>query len=636
MPHSFITPGDALADCRPAHHAVETLLRKTLVAALIASLPLATPAAFAATKSDPNRAAPKAAAVDPAAAKAAQAQAAHLALQVLFDEAWESEARAAPEWATMRGDLRFNDKLSDRSAASLAARDAFARETLARAQAFDASALSDTDRVSLALFIYRYQQDVAMQAFAGWRTLTLGTLYGAQSALAGLARNVPVNNEAQVRQWLARLAAYPTRVEQEIAILRQGLALGWVTSKPVLARAIAQVEGQLTEDVTKSPVYEPFTRMTVDAGTKPNYQAQGQAALREHFYPAQRKLLAVLKDELAPKAPDGGSLSSYPGGDKVYDALILRNVTVALAAGDIHTTGLREAARIRAEMEKVKAEAGFEGDLAAFKKFLYSDPKFFNQSADELLDGYRAIAKRIDPELPKLFAQLPRSPYGIRGMPPYTGEGAADNYNGPSLDGATSGWFNANAIAFKRRPKWAMETLVAHETVPGHHLQISRQVELGELPNFRRQSQYSVFSEGWALYAETLGPQIGLFRDPYTRFGHLQAQMFRAARLVVDTGLHALGWSREKAIAYMIEQTGHDPVFMTAEVDRYYAQPGQALSYMMGQLKIKELRARAEVALGAKFDQRRFHNAVIDQGAMPLPLLEQRINAWILSEKAKS
>ena len=597
-------------------------LRPTLVAVLIASLHLAAPAA--------TKPAPKAVTTAPAADAAAKA---HQALHALFDAAWEAEARAAPEWASVRGDLRFNDKLADRSEAGIADRDAFARDMLARARTVDASLLSDTDRVSQALFVHRYQQEVALQAYPGWRTLTLGTLGGAHSALAGLARNVPVNNETQVRQWLTRLAAYPLRVDQEIAVLRQGLALAWVTSRPVLARAIAQVEGQLPEDVTKSPVYDPFTRMTVDAAVKASYQAQGQAALREHFYPAQRKLLAVLKDELLPKAPDSGSLASYPGGDKVYEALILRHVTLPLAAGDIHTTGLREAARIRAEMEKVKAEAGFDGDLAAFKKFLYSDPKFFNQSADELLDGYRAIAKRIDPELPKLFAQLPRSPYGIRGMPAYTGEGAADNYNGPALDGSTSGWFNANVLAVKRRPKWAMETLIAHETVPGHHLQIARQVEMGELPNFRRQSQYSVFSEGWALYAETLGPQIGLFRDPYTRFGHLQAQMFRAARLVVDTGLHALGWNRDRAIAYMIEQTGHDPVFMTAEVDRYLAQPGQALSYMMGELKIKELRARAEAQLGAKFDQRRFHMAVIDQGAMPLPLLEQRIAAWIASEK---
>ncbi|MBW8847306.1 MAG: DUF885 domain-containing protein [Burkholderiales bacterium] len=599
-------------------------LRPTLVAVLIASLHLAAPAA--------TQHAPKPAAVAPTADAATKA---HQALHAMFDEAWEAEARSAPEFASVRGDLRFNDKLADHSEAGLAARDALARDLLVRARAVDASLLNDADRLSQALFVHRYQQEVAMQAYPGWRTLTLGTLGGAQSALAGLARNVPVNNETQVKQWLTRLAAYPARVDQEIAILRRGLALGWVTSKPVLARAIAQIEGQLTEDASKSPVYEPFARMTVDASVKAHYQALGQTAVREQFYPAQRKLLAVLKEELAPKAPDSGSLSSYPGGDKVYEALILRHVTLPLAAGDIHTTGLREAARIRAEMEKVKAEAGFDGDLAAFKKFLYSDPKFFNQSGEELLDGYRTIAKRIDPELPKLFAQLPRSPYGIRGMPAYMGEGAADNYNGPALDGTTAGWFNANAIAFKRRPKWAMETLVAHEAVPGHHLQISRQVELGELPNFRRQAQYSVFSEGWALYAETLGPQIGLYRDPYTRFGHLQAQMFRAARLVVDTGLHALGWNRDKAIAYMIEQTGHDPVFMTAEVDRYLAQPGQALSYMMGELKIKELRARAEGQLGSKFDQRRFHMAVIDQGAMPLPLLEQRINAWIASEKTR-
>ena len=603
-------------------------MHKTLIAALMASMTAGLHlAASAAPQAAP---APTSAPAAPTANPAAQA------LHALFAQAWEAEAQAAPEWATTRGDLRFNDQLSDRSAAGLAARDALARDLLARAQKIDPAQLGETDRISHQLFVHRYQQEVSTQAFAGWRTLTLGTLYGAQSALAGLARNVPVGNETQVKQWLARLAAYPARVDQEIAILRQGIALGWVTARPVLARAIAQVEGQLPDDLTKSPAYEPFNRMTLEAGLKARYQALGQAALREHFYPAQRKLLALLKDELAPKAPDSGALASYPGGTQVYDALILRHVTLPLSAAEIHAVGLREVARLSAAMEKVKAEAGFKGDLPAFKKFLYSDPKFFNQTGEELLEGYRAIAKRIDPELPKLFAQLPRAPYGIRGMPAYTGEGAADNYNGPSLDGSTAGWFNANAIAFKRRPKWAMETLVAHETVPGHHLQISRQVELGELPNFRRQSQYSVFSEGWALYAETLGPQLGLFRDPYTRFGHLQAQMFRAARLVVDTGIHALGWNREQAIAYMIEQTGHDPVFMTAEVDRYYAQPGQALSYMMGLLKIQELRSRAEAALGAKFDPRRFHNAVIDQGAMPLPMLEQRINRWIASEKERA
>ncbi|MCE4557161.1 DUF885 domain-containing protein [Roseateles cellulosilyticus] len=599
-------------------------MHKTLVAALIAGLQLTS---LAATPPAPPTT--TAAATD-AAVRTREA------LHALFDEAWETEARAAPEGASLRGDLRYNDKLADRSPAALAARDAFARNMLARARTIDASTLDETDRVSLALFMHRYEQDVAMQGFAGWRTLTLGTLYGAQSALAGFARNVPVNDETQVRQWLARLAAYPARVDQEIAILRRGLALGWVTARPVLVRAIAQAEGQLPDNVTRSPVYEPFNRMTVAASARTGLQDEGRAALREHFYPAQRRLLAVMKDELLPRAPESGSLSSYPGGDKVYEALILRNVTLPLSAAHIHAVGLREVARLSAEMEKTKAEAGFDGDLAAFKKFLYSDPKFFNQSGEELLDGYRAIAKRIDPELPKLFAQLPRSTYGIRGMPAYTGEGAADNYNGPSLDGTTPGWFNANAIAFKRRPKWAMETLVAHETVPGHHLQISRQVELGELPKFRRQSQYSVFSEGWGLYAETLGPQIGLYRDPYTRFGHLQGQMFRAARLVVDTGLHAQGWSRDQAIAYMIEQTGHDPVFMAAEVDRYTSLPGQALSYMMGELKILELRARAEAALGARFDQRRFHNAVIDQGAMPLPLLEQRIDGWIASEKARA
>ncbi len=250
--------------------------------------------------------------------------------------------------------------------------------------------------------------------------------------------------------------------------------------------------------------------------------------------------------------------------------------------------------------------------------------------------GYRDIAKRIDPELPRLFAELPRAPYGIRAMPAYLGAGAAEHYSQPTADGKQPGWFNANVLALAARPNWSMETLVAHEAVPGHHLQIARALELGELPTFRRYLGHTAYVEGWALYAETLGPELGLYKDPLSRFGHLQSQMFRATRLVVDTGIHALGWTRDQAIQYMIDMTGYDPVDVSAEVDRYYGIPGQALGYMMGQLTITALREQAQAALGERFDLRRFHMLILDQGSQPLSLLERRVGDWIAAETKKN
>ena len=307
-----------------------------------------------------------------------------------------------------------------------------------------------------------------------------------------------------------------------------------------------------------------------------------------------------------------------------------------MSAREIHAIGQRELLRIRAEMEAVmetlKREGKFNGDFAAFVAWLNSDPRFFHTSPEALLAGYRDIAKRLDAEMPKLFAELPRAPYGVQAMPAHLGD-RAEYYNGPALDGSRAGNFFANTFAWRTRPIWAMETLVAHEAVPGHHLQVARATELRSLPNFRRSGfGYTAFSEGWALYAETLGFDLGLYTEPTSHFGHLQWQAFRAARLVVDTGMHALGWSRQQSIDFMAERTGVNRNFVSAEVDRYTSQPGQALAYMIGKLKFDELRDRARAKLGARFDIRRFHNAALDQGSLPLSLLEQVVDAWIETE----
>ena len=312
-----------------------------------------------------------------------------------------------------------------------------------------------------------------------------------------------------------------------------------------------------------------------------------------------------------------------------------QSTTTDLTATEVHAIGQREVKRLRAEMEAQMKAAAFTGSFAEFVAILNTDPRFFLADGEALLARYRDIAKRVDPELPKLFAELPRTPYGVRAIPAHEGPGRSDNYTRPPLDGSGPGWFNANAAAVKIRPTWTMETYFAHEAVPGHHLQNARALELTGLPTFRRSAWVSAYGEGWALYAETLGSELGLYTDAYSRFGHLQLQALRAARLVVDTGIHALGWQREEAIVWMSERRGISRDIIEPQVDRYYAWPGQALSYMIGELKIIELRDRARAALGARFDIRRFHMAVLDGGPVPLAVLEQALDDWIAGERAR-
>jgi uncharacterized protein (DUF885 family) len=371
----------------------------------------------------------------------------------------------------------------------------------------------------------------------------------------------------------------------------------------------------------------------MDAATRSALQARAQQAVATQVVPALQKLRAFVADEYLPRASASGAMKDYADGARVYEMLVRQNTTTTLSAAEIHAIGQRELARLRAEMEAVQREVKFEGTFAQFVHHLNTDPRFYAKTADELLTGYREIAKRLDAEMPRLFAELPRAPYGVVAMPAHLGD-RAEYYQGPALDGSRAGFFFANVTALNGRPKWAMETLVAHEAAPGHHTQIARATELAGLPNFRRSGfGYTAYSEGWALYAETLGFDLGLYTDPYSRYGHLQWQAFRAARLVVDTGIHALGWNRQQAIAFMAERTGVNQAFVESEVDRYISQPGQALAYMIGKLKIDELRDKARARLGDKFDIRRFHNAVLDQGAVPLSVLEQLVDGWIASQQ---
>lgn len=558
--------------------------------------------------------------------------AASQALRALFERYWDESARGAPEWATFRGDHRFGDRWSDASPAGIAERDAFQARMLAEAKAIPADKLSMTERRSRELFIHGRETDLRMAGFTGWRTMLIGSLRGTQTMLASLLRSVPVDTEEQVEQLLARLDRYPARLAQDIERMASGIAIGWVPPQPVLQRALGQLDDQLKADLRQGPLFEPFRKLNpnIPGARREALRERGETVLRAKVLPALRDLRVFIADRYLPAAPAAGGLLSYKGGDAVYAELVRNQTTTRLTPAQIHQMGRDELARLRGEIDKVMAKLKFSGSLAEFAAHL-RQPEDFYPSAEAMFDGYRVMAKRLDPEMPRLFAELPRVTYGIRAMPAHLGPGAADNYNRPPDDGIRPGWYNANILAFKRRPRWAVPTLVAHETVPGHHLQGARALELDDLPAFRRSGFFTAFGEGWALYAETLCDEIGVFETPQERYGHLQAQAFRASRLVVDTGLHALGWSRQKAIDSMLADVAESPVFVESEVDRYLSNPGQALSYMVGKQHIMAQREKARQALGARFDLRQFNNAVIDQGALPLDVLSLQIDEWVAS-----
>jgi uncharacterized protein (DUF885 family) len=557
-------------------------------------------------------------------------------LHQLFDTQWEEQARLNPEESTQRGDFRFNDQLSDRSPAARADNDARDRAWLAQAKAIRREQLSPQDQVSLDLFIHAMSDDVERQSLGGWRGMLIGSLWGPQTRLADLEVAVPMDNALQVQQLLKRFAAYPKLVDQQIVLMREGLATGWVPAQNVLDRATAQIDKQLASAVDASPWYEPFKRIgaAVPQADRERLQAQGREAIAQNVVPQMRKLRAFIVDELKPKAPAEGALRNYPGGAKVYAFLVRSQTTTSLSAEQVHQIGLRELAALRAEMEGIMRQVKFQGTFAQFVDHLNTDPKFFYPSPEAMLAGYRDIAKRIDPELPRYFAELPRMTYGVRSIAAFRGPDAAEYYDGPSEDGTRPGYFNANTAGYQKRTKWWMPSLTAHESVPGHHLQIARALEMKDLPAFRRYTWYVAYGEGWALYAETVAREMGIYSDPYSLFGHLQQRAFRAARLVVDTGIHEKGWTRQQAIDFMTERTGMNRDFVTSEVDRYTSAPGQALGYMIGALKFKELRERATAKLGDRFDLRRFHNVLIDSGPLPLDVLDKIVDEWIARESA--
>ena len=556
-------------------------------------------------------------------------------LRALFDEDWQWGLEQFPEAATFYGDNRFNDRLTDYSPEAIERRKSHERAMLDRIQKLDRSRLDEQDAISYDLFLLDKKLSVEGQRFPS-ELMPIDQMNGVQLTFGQLAANTPFRNVKDYESYLARLTAFQKQIDQLIALMKRGIEKKWVQPAIPLRSLAGQIEGQILNDVSRSPLFQPFTSFPqeVQESDRARLAAAGKKAIAESFTPAMKKLGAFFKESYLPAARQEIGASSLPDGEAFYQLSIRRQTTTELTAKQIHEIGLKEVARIRGEMEEVIKKTGFKGSFGEFLTFLRTDPRFYYTKADDLVAGYSHIAKVADGELPRLFAELPRTPYGVRVIPDYEGPAQTTAYYQPSAaDGSRAGYYMINTYKLETRPKYEMEALTLHESVPGHHLQIARAQELKGLPDFRRNAGYTAYVEGWGLYAESLGTEMGFYKDPYSKFGQLTYEMWRACRLVVDTGMHAFGWSRQRAIDFMKDNTAKTENDIVVEIDRYIVWPAQALAYKLGELKIKELRARASKELGTRFDVRRFHNAVLDDGPLPLELLEKRISKWTAEQK---
>ena len=555
------------------------------------------------------------------------------ALHALFDAEWERGMRESPETASYRGDHRFNDRWSDLSLEALRVRQAADRSALEKLRAIDRDALSEADRLSYDVFAWQLERSVERQKYNEWQR-PLSQRGGIQTA-EGIAEVLPFRNGDDYRDWIKRLEGIPTLVEQTTGLMREGLAAGNTPPRVLMERVPGQIESQLVDDPTESPFYKPFTRMpdSIPAAERQALQASAQKAIRESVIPAYRDFNTFFNDEYLPGTRETIAAVDMPDGKAYYDFLVGQFTTTDLTADEVHQIGLKEVARIRAEMEQVREEIGFDGDLAAFFEHLRTDPELFYDSPEALLEAYQAMSKRIDPELVKVFKTIPRLPYGVRPIPDNIAPDTTTAYYQPgAVDGTRAGYYYVNLYKPEVRPKWEMMALSLHEAVPGHHFQFARGQELPDVPMFRRVGYFTAYGEGWGLYAERLGYDIGLYDDPYDRMGQLAYDMWRAVRLVVDTGMHSKGWSRQQAIDYFMDNSPKTLQDVTNEIDRYIGWPGQALAYKIGQLKISELRADAERELGDDFDLRAFNDAVLSTGSVPLETLERHMREWVAGQ----
>jgi len=551
-------------------------------------------------------------------------------LNDLFEREWEWKLQEDPIFASELGDRRYADRWPDATLGDFERRHNHRLDVLQRLEAIDAGALSPDDRLNYQLFRKHYENDAAEYPFQ-WHLIPVNHRDGIQDAGA-LADSLRFESAKDYQDWLARMRAFPRYVEQTIALMRAGVKQQMLLPKIVMERVPAQIRRQIVDDPERSQFFRPFLDVSseVPAGERGRLAAQAKKTIAEQIVPAYRKFAAFFENEFLPACPEKVGVWQLPRGKELYEFRARQFTTTDLAPQQIHEIGLREVTRIRSEMEKIVQQVGFKGSFRQFLEHLRTDPQFYFKDTGELLAAYLVLCKKIDPQLPKLFRKLPRIPYGVEAIPEQM---AADTttayYRPPSADGLRAGTYFVNLYRPEVRPKYEMEALSLHEAVPGHHLQIALASELVGLPAFRRFASFTAYVEGWGLYAEGLGTELGLYRDPYSKFGQLTYEMWRAVRLVVDTGMHFLHWTREDAINFFTENTAKTEHDIANEVDRYISWPGQALAYKIGELKIRELRDRAQKAWGGNFDIREFHDVVLRQGAVPLDVLEEIVAAWI-------
>lgn len=537
-------------------------------------------------------------------------------LERLFEQEWERSLRVSPIFASTMGDRRYAQKWPDLSPAALERDYNDTKSALARLRALPPT---PEQAVNRAIFERMLSEQVEEYEL-GWRFVPVNMRDGIQNT-ADVANLLNLRDEQAARDWLARLRAFPVYMDQTIALMREGMRRKLVQPKIVMQRVPGQIERQLASN----QFLQPF------ASHSPELRNEANKAIDSNVLPALRRFKQFLENEYLPACYDGVGIWQAPEGAKLYAYFARNFTTTALTPDEIHAIGLREVARIRDEMYSVQRKVGFAGTLPEFFEHLRKEPRFYYASGAELLDAYRAMAKRVDPTLVKLFRKLPRMPYGVEPIPAEIApDTTAAYYQPPAGDGSRAGMYHVNLYKPEMRPKWEMMALSLHEAVPGHHTQIAYAQEMGEVPKFRRfQAGFTAYVEGWALYAESLGDELGLYDDPYSKFGQLTYEMWRAVRLVVDTGIHHKRWSRQQAIDYFLANAPKTELDVTNEIDRYIGWPGQALGYKIGELKIKELRRRAQEKLGARFDVREFHDVVLSTGAVPLDVLEERVMDWV-------
>jgi uncharacterized protein (DUF885 family) len=573
----------------------------------------------------------------PPAAMPAVSEATAKSLHAIFDREWEWRLQDWPLLATSIGDHRYDDKLPDVGLAAWKARADKTDGYLKELAAIERDTLNAVDRINYDMFKAQLEDRRAGFTFDE-HVMPLNADSGFHTDFALAPKQMAFATAADYDKYLSRLKAFPKYVDDQIGLMREGLKKGITIPRAALAGIESSIQPLITDDPTKSPLWDPFTRVpaVLDRATRDRLQNDGRAAIANDVTPAYKKFLTFMTADYVPGSRATLAASDLPNGKDYYAFLVKRFTTVDVTWEQVHQTGLDQVAAIQKEMDEAMKKSGFKGTFPEFLKFLRTDPRFYPKTGDALLKEASSIAKRMDAKLPMLFGKLPRQPYGVSPVPEYLAPKYTAGRYSPNPPGGTEpGYYWVNTYALDTRPLYNLEALTLHEAVPGHHLQGALSYEIEGLPPFRKWTYISAFGEGWGLYSEWLGIEAGFYTDPYSNFGRLTYAMWRAARLVVDTGLHAKGWTRQQAIDYLAQHTALSVHECTTETDRYISWPGQALSYKTGELKIRELRRRAEQTLGAKFDVRRFHDAVLGNGSVPLTVLEQVIDEFIAAEQKR-